>query len=155
MKNWVIWISAVTAIAVWTGMPGNADATCYQCAQDYSCIDACSGSGGKNQCSFQRHCGTFGCVNFNCEVLGNSCLGTAECAACAEALEECGVENAGASLIVPNGEAPPCGFWLGLKERELKVCRNIFEPDQRPGSLPAAVTSSLSQAILPSTIISF
>ena len=128
MKTLLAWmLSAATMMAI-LAVPGNTEAACYRCNLEQECADACQSSSGKNQCSFQVHCGSFNCVNFNCQLLGDSCTGTAECAACSEALEECGIENAGASLIVPNGEAPPGGSWLEPEGVELRVCRKAVEP---------------------------
>ena len=118
-----------TAVVMMVGVLGNAEAACYRCTSKSKCADACNGSGGKNQCSFRTACGSNNtCVSYDCQLAGSGCIGTAECAACSQALEECGIENTGASLIVPNGEAPPGGSWLEPEGVELRVCRKTVEP---------------------------
>ena len=128
--------AVILALATWVASE-SAEAVCYRCDDDYQCVDACQNNGGKNQCSFRTACGSNGtCANYDCELAGSSCTGTAECAACSAALEECGIENVGASLIVPNGEPPPSGSWLEIKQRELKICWETIKTPTR--QLPAA-----------------
>ncbi len=113
--------------------PGPIDAACYICEGSSGCQEPCTGQNGKSTCTQQQTCGGSGCMVTWCTTTGSNCTGTQECAACSQALEECGIENSGASLIVPHGELPPAGSWLEKKDRELRLCRSTIEQSLDPG----------------------
>lgn len=104
-------------------VPGTTTAACYMCDPVTGCQEACATTNGKKVCTQTEVWGQNGPTVTSCSITGSICSGTRECSACSPALEECGIENSGASLIVPHGQLPPGGSWLEKKDRELRLCR--------------------------------
>lgn len=132
--------------------PPSTDAACWKCPPSNKCGKACQGESGKNQCNYQVYCASNGvCFYWDCKLSGAACTGTEDCgSSCHQNIEECGPANAGASLVIPNGEMPSGGSWLDRKGSELRLCRHSIGPTAgeetgafgNPGSLLPAVEAS-------------
>ena len=136
MRPWQVVLVVSIVCLVGLTQPERAVASCWSCDSQAGCVETCLGAGGYAECSYILSCNNE-CVVVHCGTGGSSCTGTRECAACSQALEECGIENSGVRLIVPHGELPPAGSWLEKKGRELRLCRSTIE--QSLGPRPVAV----------------